>query len=49
MKPEEINDLIEKYGLEGILGIYDLTIIEALDILDEHGYISLSHLHEAET
>lgn len=49
MKPEEIDDLIEKYGLEGILGVYDLTVIEALDILDELGYISLSHLHEAET
>jgi len=48
MKPEEIEDLLEKYGLEAILGFYDLNIIEALEILDEHHYISLSALAEGD-
>ena len=48
MKPEEIDELLEKYGLEAILGFYSLTTIEALEILDEHHYIYLSALQEGD-
>lgn len=45
---EYITELIETYGLEQILCDAELTLPQALDLLDELGYLYLD-LYESET
>jgi len=38
---EHITELIERYGLDRILEDHQITLPEALDILDELGFVCL--------
>lgn len=41
MKKEDITDLLDKYGIEWILNDCELSQEQALEILDELGFIDL--------
>lgn len=48
MTKSEIEDLLDKYGLERILEDSGLVIADVIDILEETGFIDLEQYIEAD-
>ncbi len=46
MRQDKIEELLENYGLERILEDNQLTLREALDILEELGFLNLEMYYD---